>query len=216
MSPSGSQDSFSDVPRHTQQLLPDRRPRYRGAVKPSADPQQSCSSSTAAPIASIRTSCSSCSDDASSTATTVNSSVFANDCCCGDGDGDATSPPSTRPQRTTTTTTVLDDSDDHDDLRGGRSLTLCRRRYSSPTGGGAVLRVDEYSSAPGDHRVAVRPFRPDLRPSAEQQQSSQTGATRNVIVVQADVNPAADSIVNANSLTGSLRALYDASKETLF
>lgn len=42
------------------------------------------------------------------------------------------------------------------------------------------------------------------------------GAGRNVIVVQADVNPIADSIVNANSLSGSLRALYDASKETLF
>lgn len=81
MSPSGgSQESFSDVPRHTEQLLPAASERFR---KPPQPPRKTVSSSsTAAPIACIRTSCSSCSDDAVSTATTVNSSVFVDECCC--------------------------------------------------------------------------------------------------------------------------------------
>jgi len=80
MSPSGgSQESFSDVPRHTEQLLPAASERFR---KPPQPLRKTASSSTAAPIACIRTSCSSCSDDAASTATTVNSSVFADECCC--------------------------------------------------------------------------------------------------------------------------------------
>lgn len=80
ISPSGgSQESFSDVPRHTEQLLPAASERFR---KPPQQPRKTASSSTAAPIACIRTSCSSCSDDAASIATTVNSSVFAEECCC--------------------------------------------------------------------------------------------------------------------------------------
>jgi len=62
--------------------------------------------------------------------------------------------------------------------------------------------------------AAVRSFH-DFNRRLQQPPSVVAGA-RNVIVVQADVNPIADSIVNANSLSGSLRALYDASKETLF
>lgn len=103
-------------------------------------------------------------------------------------------------------------------------------------GTAVALRVDDHN----EDRVmtvgataasaAVKSFHDLNRSRLQQEQQKQqrkqhqmpsTGAVggggRNVIVVQADVNPIADSIVNANSLSGSLRALqYDASKETLF
>lgn len=103
--------------------------------------------------------------------------------------------------------------------------------YSAGTAG--VLRVNDHN----EDRVmtvgataasaAVKSFHDLNRSRLQQEQQKQQrkqhqipsigAGGRNVIVVQADVNPVADSIVNANSLSGSLRALqYDASKETLF
>jgi len=74
---------------------------------------------------------------------------------------------------------------------------------------------DDYGADAAASAVCSRSYRDfDRRPT--QQPTAVVGSGRNVIVVQADVNPIADSIVNANSLSGSLRALYDASKETLF
>lgn len=204
MSPSGgSQESFSDVPRHTEQLLPAASERFRKPPQPSRK--------TAAPIACIRTSCSSCSDDAASTATTVNSSVFADECCCATA---ASSPPPPLLPLT-----------DHNDCNDSVAVAKasCRRRYSPPPSlplttnhGNGTYRVDDNrdvaTTVGGASSSAVRLYHDFNRRS----QQPTTAVGRNVIVVQADVNPVADSIVNANSLSGSLRALYDASKETLF
>lgn len=97
----------------------------------------------------------------------------------------------------------------------------CGRRYSPPPianrGNCGTHRADDNRDAPttvGGAAVsaAVRSYHDFNR----RQQKPSAVVGRNVIVVQADVNPVADSIVNANSLSGSLRALYDASKETLF
>lgn len=208
MSPSGSQDSFSDVPKHTQQLLPERR-----SLRDKREHQQRLRdhrgqrsrSPPTAPIASMRTSCASCGgggcDDAVSTATTVNSSVFADDYCCCDATADSPLLPQTAAAAAT-----------HDPADAS-TQTLCRRRCSSPTADGRRYTspcADVYESDDDGGGRVVRAFRPEQAPSL------MAAGGRNVIVVQADVNPAADSIVNANSLTGSLRALYDASKETLF
>lgn len=125
MSPSGgSQESFSDVPRHTEQLLPAASERFRKLPQPLRKTE---SSSTAAPIACIRTSCSSCSDDAAYTATTMNSSVFADECCCATAsssplpqlpliDGGGTSSPS--PLTTAATESAT---------KGGYSLTVVEK-----------------------------------------------------------------------------------------
>ncbi|XP_060849606.1 uncharacterized protein LOC132928758 [Rhopalosiphum padi] len=214
MSPSGgSQESFSDVPRHTEQLLPAASERFR---KPPQPPRKtvSSSSSMAAPIASIRTSCSSCSDDAASTATTVNSSVFVDECCC----ATASSPPPAHSSQT-------HDNDFDDGVSLASQLTTaepakasCARRYSPPpttNRGNGTYRIDgDRDAAKTVGGAAVSAVRSYHDFNRRPQQPSTVG--RNVIVVQADVNPVADSIVNANSLSGSLRALYDASKETLF
>ncbi|XP_022167645.1 uncharacterized protein LOC111031844 [Myzus persicae] len=214
MSPSGgSQESFSDVPRHTEQLLPAASERFR---KPPQPPRKTASSSTAAPIACIRTSCSSCSDDAASTATTVNSSVFADECCCATT---SSSPPPQLPLTDCNNGGASSTSTLTNAAAGTAAKASCGRRYSPPPntnrGNCGTHRVDDNRDAPttvgGAAVSAVRSYhdfnRRPHKPSA---------VGRNVIVVQADVNPVADSIVNANSLSGSLRALYDASKETLF
>lgn len=187
MSPSGgSRESFSDVPRHTEQLLPSASERFR--TKNKQQQQPSSSVSAVAPIASIRTSCSSCSDDAASTSTTVNSSVFADDCCC----GTAASP--LLPQRPPV--------NNNNYYNRGDGIRLRTSRGDDDD--------DENDDDDG------RPFHDFGRFRPLHQPSPIIGGGRNVIVVQADVNPIADTIVNANSLSGSLRALYDASKETLF
>lgn len=249
LSPSrGSQESFSDVPRHTEQLLPTASERFRKSQQKYHHHHHSkyqqktpSSSAVAAPIASIRTSCSSCSDDAASTATTINSSVFTDECCC-----TTTSPllpalqPSLRPAASDRTAAGEGTSYSWPAtvVATASSKTIsCRRRYSSPPPPSlqslpslpppvsvlaANLRDVGRPSSAGAAAVhaAIRPFHDSNRKPPLQQSSSSSigsGATgRNVIVVQADVNPIADTIVNANSLSGSLRALYDASKETLF
>lgn len=258
LSPSrGSQESFSDVPRHTGQLLPAVSERFRKSQQHHHRHQlhqqkTPPSSVVAAPIASIRTSCSSCSDDAASTATTVNSSVFADDCCC-----TTTSPllPALRPPlKQPPPPSPFDRTAAIGEMSYSRSATVMasassaavsyRRKYSPPPAPGQLSlplsasagnprdvghllsagnqRDVGQSSSAGAAAVhaAVRPFHDfhrKLPPHQPPTSSFGGGAgSRNVIVVQADVNPIADTIVNANSLSGSLRTLYDASKETLF
>lgn len=203
LSPSGgSRESFSDVPKHTEQLLPTASDRFRKSSSSSSSSQHrrgrqrsrsSSAAAAAAPIASIRTSCSSCSDDAASTATTVNSSVFADDCCCTNTSLLLPSAPRQPP--------ATDASSPSPASAAGKKDVVAFR----DDGDG-----DDDS---GTGTFAVGSFR-DL--NRRPQRSPSIVGGKNVIVVQADVNPIADSIVNANALSGSLRALYDASKETLF
>ncbi|XP_050524502.1 uncharacterized protein LOC126896088 [Daktulosphaira vitifoliae] len=191
MTPCGSQDSFSDVPRHTQQLLPTA----------SGKRQRHDSPRLIAPIASIRTSCSSCCETETSTA---NSSVFVDDFSC------------TSPLLANGTFGLNEFSSDNGVYGSERRVRVRqKRRYSSPSGN----RVNH------NHGNKDLVLLDDICRSSKSFHGFQrthsatipnTPFGKNVIVVQADVNPVADTIVNANSLSGSLRALYDASKETLF
>lgn len=199
---SGSQESFSDVPRHTEQLLPSASARFRKQQQHKSP----SSSSAAAPIASIRTSCSSCSDDGASTATTVNSSVFADD-CCSNAETTATTPKTSRvDERYASPAEPSQTAGDRGRGNGNRAQQHRDRVDGVVTTVGAGTAVGSFHDF---NRGRPAPPRQTSIPGEGMR-------GRNVIVVQAEVNPIADSIVNANSLSGSLRALYDASKETLF